>query len=215
LSCSKPPKGGDRLRLGAKSAAPYRGLSQIQGATSPPVDTGGKQTSAPFVGAEKLQSVQMRSLVRPNRGFARIPQPRRAASIVVMSLFLIWIIASKGIKEGSTVAQVARCFPLVNPVSRIRRWKQFSNRRLRHAKCNPDLEKGGRRGECACCACSRLEASSAIVTWRQSVWFRACVPSRGLFAECDGFELRKHDRTASKPLCHRISHLGSSQLRGN
>ena len=118
LSCSKPPKGGDRLRLGAKSAAPYRGLSQIQGATSPPVDTGGASELPPLLwGLKNCKACKCGRLFDPNRVFARIPQPRRAASIVAMSIFLICIIASKGIKEGSTVAQVARCFPLLKPVS--------------------------------------------------------------------------------------------------
>jgi hypothetical protein len=69
-------------------------------------------------------------------------------------------------------------------------------------------------GNARVCACSRLEATPAIVISRQSVGFRACIPARGigLFAECDGFELAETRSDRLKPLYRRISHLEALNL---
>jgi len=120
--------------------------------------------------------------------------------------------AEVDLAKGSTVAQVARCFPLVNSDSQDSRREQFSYRRLRHAKCNHDRRMGRRTREGARLRLFKVggDASNCHLASKCPVP-RSC-HLIGLFAESDGFELAATRSDCLKLLCHRISHLGSSQL---
>ena len=93
----------------------------------------------PLLGAENRKPRRCGRPFETNRVFAQIPQPRRAASIVAMSIFLSCIVASKGIKAGSTVVPSSGL-----PDRRSRERNSARSGSLKEPCCTPPLPKPSR-----------------------------------------------------------------------